>query len=1014
MKQQFLSNTSFLFLFIWLFASPKLHAQEPQTFPRNGTYDERDGHYALLNARIFVGPGQVLEKGQLIVKKGKIVDIGRNLPIPKDAVQIDLQGKYIYPGFIELYSDYGIDKAKAVGKAPSQSPQMLSNKEGAYAWNEALKPEFEAHRFFKPDEKEAKKKRNIGFTSTLSQQMDGIARGSSSLVFLGDGAAQMQIIKDRAAAHYSFSKGVSTQSYPSSLMGCIALLRQSYYDAKWYAQNTSDREYNISLDAWNGLQKLPQIFETTSRLNLLRADKLGDEFGIQYIFKTAGDEYLRLDAIKATKGSCIVPLSFPKPYDLGDPYSAVHISLDQMRHWEQAPSNARRLKEANIPFALTAYDLKKEGEFFPALRKLYQHGLSEEAIVEALTLSPAKILGMEQELGSLDKGKWANFFICSGSLLAEDMEIYQTWVRGNMYMQKELPSVNLLGEFELQFGQERFIIEGKGKAHKAKLTLRRSSADSSKKEKLSYTLRHKNLDLSFALPNSDTTNKEKLAYSLSLRCLNDTLWTGRGKGPDAQWQTCQVLRLKKGEAQVDSLPERDSLSSDMLYFPALAYGYSKEEEPKQETVLFRNATIWTGEQEGILENTDLLIERGLISQIGKNLKAPAQAKVIEAVGLHITAGIIDEHSHIAINAGVNEGTQSSTAEVRIGDVINSEDMNIYRQLAGGVTSANLLHGSANAIGGQAALIKLRWGKLPEDMKMAEAPGFIKFALGENVKQSNWGDKNSIRFPQTRMGVEQVYEDYFTRAKEYKEQRALYGDAVRRDLDLETVLEILEGQRFITCHSYVQSEITMLMRVAERHGFRVNTFTHILEGYKIADKMKEHGVGGSSFADWWAYKMEVQDAIPNNAVILDKMGVVTALNSDDAEMGRRLNQEAAKMVKYGNISPEKAWNMVTLNPAKLLRIDKYVGSIKPGKQADIVLWSASPLSIYAKVEQSYVDGICYYERQRDAEQRKKIVAERARLRARMLDAKAKGEKTQPVSHTHENHYHCNTQYQALPR
>jgi len=277
-------------------------------------------------------------------------------------------------------------------------------------------------------------------------------------------------------------------------------------------------------------------------------------------------------------------------------------------------------------------------------------------------------------------------------------------------------------------------------------------------------------------------------------------------------------------------------------------------------------------------------------------------------------------------------------------------------------------------------------------------------LGENVKQSNWGPNARVRFPQTRMGVEQVYEDHFTRAAEYGSALAA-GKTVRKDLELDAILEIINKKRFISCHSYVQSEITMLMRIAEKHKFTLNTFTHILEGYKIADKMKEHGAGASTFSDWWAYKYEVIDAIPYNAKILDEMGIIVAINSDDAEMGRRLNQEAAKGVKYGGMSETSAWNMVTHNPAKLLHLDDKVGSIKVGKSADIVLWSHHPLSIYAKAEKTFVDGVCLFDKNEDAAKRIAIKSERNRLIQKMLNAKEKGEKTQPAIFIPKQHYHC---------
>ncbi|MCB0475876.1 MAG: amidohydrolase family protein, partial [Flavobacteriaceae bacterium] len=284
--------------------------------------------------------------------------------------------------------------------------------------------------------------------------------------------------------------------------------------------------------------------------------------------------------------------------------------------------------------------------------------------------------------------------------------------------------------------------------------------------------------------------------------------------------------------------------------------------------------------------------------------------------------------------------------------------------------------------------------------------FIKFALGENVKQSNWGNTERIRFPQTRMGVEQVYMDYFTRAKEYDSIKKT-GKPYRKDLEMETLAEILNKERFITCHSYVQSEINMLMKVADKFNFTVNTFTHILEGYKVADKMKVHGAGASTFSDWWAYKYEVKDAIPYNAAILNAVGVVTAINSDDAEMSRRLNQEAAKTIKYGGVSEEDAWKMVTLNPAKLLHIDNRTGSIKVGKDADVVLWNDNPLSVYAKAEKTIVDGIIYFDIDRDKQVREAIKKERNELIKMMLQEKSKGASLQKPEKRTPKEFHCDT-------
>jgi imidazolonepropionase-like amidohydrolase len=381
----------------------------------------------------------------------------------------------------------------------------------------------------------------------------------------------------------------------------------------------------------------------------------------------------------------------------------------------------------------------------------------------------------------------------------------------------------------------------------------------------------------------------------------------------------------------------------------------------------------------------VLIKEGKIIKIGKDL-SDKTAKTIDGTGKHLTAGIIDEHSHIAA-ASINEGAQSVTAEVRIGDNLNPEDINIYRQLSGGVTSSHILHGSANTIGGQTQLIKLRWGANDEELKFKGADPFIKFALGENVKRTTAPNNN--RFPDTRMGVEEILNDAFARAKDYEAALKINATGTRRDLELDALVEIMNKKRFITCHSYVQSEITAAMRVAEKYGFRFNTFTHILEGYKVADKMKTHGANVSTFSDWWAYKQEVIDAMAYNAAIMQKVGLNVCINSDDAEQARRLNQEAAKTIKYGGVSEEEALKMVTLNPAKALHVADKVGSIKVGKDADLVLWSNHPLSIYAEAEETIVDGIIYFDRTRDAEMRKKIISERYRLTQKMIGEKRSG-------------------------
>lgn len=411
-------------------------------------------------------------------------------------------------------------------------------------------------------------------------------------------------------------------------------------------------------------------------------------------------------------------------------------------------------------------------------------------------------------------------------------------------------------------------------------------------------------------------------------------------------------------------------------------------------ILINSATIWTSGPQGRLEKASLLVVDGKIRAIGKIAEIPADAWIIFRDDIHVTAGLIDCHSHSMILGGVNEATLPSTAMVRVGDVVNSESETIHQQLGGGLTTANLLHGSANPIGGQNCVIKLRDGAAPEDLKLAGAPGGIKFALGENVKQSNWGSAFKYRFPQTRMGVPAFHTNRFTAAQQYaaarEKQRREGGPPVRRDLELEAIAEIIRGERLIHCHSYRQDEILAFLRVMESFKVRVGTLQHILEGYKVADEIAKHGAGASAFADWWAYKFEVYDAIPYAGSLMRERGVNVSFNSDSSDHARRLNFEAAKAVKYGGTPEEEALKFVTINPAKQLGIDKMVGSLEVGKDGDFAIWSGNPLATSSVCLETWIDGKQYFER--EAAQRRGEARNAERL---ALIDKAKKLATEPT-------------------
>ncbi len=967
-----------MLLFQGLLFYALLQAQE--TYPTAGVADYRSGHYAFTNATIVKDAQTTLQNATLIIKDGKIISVGSNIAVPKDAVVVDLKGKYIYPSFIDVYSDYGITAPQRQGGFNFNTPpQTTSNTKGAYNWNQAIKPETDGINLFQVNETKARELRGLGFGSVLTHQQDGIARGTGTFVTLANEKENMVVLKEKASAHYSFDKGSSTQDYPGSLMGVISLLRQTYMDAQWYKNRPATEGVNLSLKAWNDLQSLPQIMESANKWNALRADKVAKEFGVQYIIKGSGDEYQRLDDIKNLKTSFILPLNFPVAMDVEDPNDARVVAFADMKHWEMAPANPGFFEKANINFALTSRGTSAN-EFLANLRKAIQNGLSETKALEALTKIPATMIGVYNQVGSLDAGKLANFLITSGPIFNDTTSFLQNWVQGNKYVLKESP-IDYRGVYTLS-------IKTKGQTTNYDAYLRGtpgnytatfSNPGDTARNPLNLTLNDMMVRLNWA-------NRSDMGRQTTLSGIaRGDGWYGNGylnTGDPVQWSMTYRSALS------DSAPKADTgrrggrrnitppSLSDVVY-PFIAFG--SKELPKQEDILIKNATVWTNEKDGKLENTDVLLSKGKITSIGKNLSA-GSARVIDGTGKHLTAGIIDEHSHIAVTGSVNECTQSVTAEVRVGDALNPDDINIYRQLSGGVTSSHLLHGSCNTIGGQTQMIKLRWGKGMEDIKFANWDPFIKFALGENVKRSS--SNVNTRFPDTRMGVEQVLMDAFQRAVDYKNA----GPNKRRDIELETLVEILDKKRFITAHSYVQSEINMLLKVADRFGFTVNTLTHILEGYKVADKIKQHGANASTFSDWWAYKMEVQDAIAYNPAIMHKVGVNVAINSDDAEMARRLNQEAAKSVKYGGVAEEEALKMATLNPATMLHIADRVGSIKTGKDADVVVWSDHPLSIYAKSLYTIVDGTVYYDRVKDEQMRQALASERNRLIQKLIAEK----------------------------
>ncbi len=972
-----------------------------QIQPAVGIRQNTPDVHAFVNAKIVLAPGKVVEKGTLLVRGGIIEAVGPNVPVPPDARVWDMTGMTIYAGFIDSYSDIGMPKKPQPGDAQEgmrsrRAAPAASEQRGPKHWNDNVLSSQNADELFMPDPKAAEKMRGIGFTTAHVVPQMGILRGSTALFSLGDGTANQLLVKSHIAQDITFEISFGS-GYPNSLMGAIALIRQTMLDAQWQKMamkaaaeypNEPRPEFVSDLaaleDAMAGKQ--PIMFESTDEISILRAEKIAKEFSVKSWMCGSGYEYRQIDAVKQTGAPILLPVNFPDAPSVQVPEEAINIDLEELRYWDEAPENPRKLQEAGITFAFTTAKLKDADKFLGNLRTAVKRGLSPEAALAALTVTPAKLFGVEKRLGTLEQGKMANFVVTDGDLFSEKTKIRETWVDGKRYPVKPRPEFEPRGTWETLLTNtpiDTLTIVLKGEIEKPE-----GSVKAKGKEAKFSTVTFSDMRISFSFTGDSLGLKGVIRMTGTAG--GETM-LGTGELSDGSGFSWSAMRKSPFKQEPDtSKPKPPAMASFGPVYPPGSFGRAKPPE-QPASILVKDATVWTCGPEGTIQHGDVLIEHGKIQKVGQNLKAPSDALVINAGGKHVTPGVIDCHSHTAVEGGVNETGKTITAEVRIGDVIDPYDIAVYRELAGGTTAANVLHGSANPIGGQNQVIKLRWGMLPEEMKFEGAPPGIKFALGENPKESNWGGGSGGRYPQTREGVEQIIRDEFHAALDYEKATKEFQDGkrhipVRRDLELDAVVEILHGYRLVHAHSYRQDEIEMLMRVAEDFGFRIGTFQHVLEGYKIADQLAKHGAGASTFSDWWAYKFEVYDAIPYNGALMHDATVVVSYNSDSDEQARRLNTEAAKAVKYGGVSEEEALKFVTLNPAKQLRIDNRVGSLEPGKDADFVIWSGSPLSTYSICEQTWIDGRKYFDRDEDRKMNEEVRKERATLIQKMLAEK----------------------------
>ncbi len=981
----------FCWMLLTIISSPFLLKSQPNV-PLIGLSDPAHDRYALVGGMVLTHPGAVAQPLNIWIEKGRIVRITPDTAVPKGYIRWNMAGKWLYPAFVDLYVAIS---PSFKSRNTSTKPQYGPARKGIYSWNDALHPQYRMVAHLPIDIKVIQNRRKGGFGIILPHRSDGIIRGSGPLIesIPTETFHQTTLLED-AAWFLSFNKGTSRQSYPSSLMGAIALLRQTFYDMQWYLAGGKSERKDLGLESLGGLWERPAIFTASDKYDVLRILRIAKEFDREFIIRSPLNVYQLGASLRRFRPQLIIAPNFPKAPDVADPMAAQLVEWAELKSWELAPWALGILAQWQVPFVLTMDGLSPQ-DFWKNIRTAVRCGLPPDEALRALTTRPAQWIGVEKDLGTLTPGKQAHILITNGAIWDDTTRMLGIWGTKGPQIWEDEGWNDTRGTYLLR-----------RQGHSMPDTLRIEG----KRFRPTWKIKRAN-DSLFRKVN----HRWKAGYVSFWWWENDTLirlaghWTGNGRFQGnyydhPQWLEWTMQRILPPPPEKMDIP---TIDTPEFYIPYPFVGLAPDTLPPTERVLLKNATIWTGEAEGILHNADLLIGNGKILKVGYNI-ADRHARIVDAKGLHITAGIIDEHSHIAISRGVNEGSHPVTSEVRIGDVINPADVNIYRQLAGGVTTVHLLHGSANPIGGQTALIKLRWGEDAEGLKFGGNVPFIKFALGENVKQSNWGDRYTVRYPQTRMGVEQIIADALWRARAYDSLRRYTPPErpLRRNLRLEALAEILSGQRHITCHSYVKSEILMLMRLAETMGFRINTFTHVLEGYKVAPELKAHGAGASTFSDWWAYKYEVMDAIPYNAAILTRMGVITAINSDDAEMGRRLNQEAAKSIKYGGLSPEEAWKLVTINPARLLHIDHRTGSIREGKDADVVIWDAPPLSSRARVLQTYIDGRRYYDREQASRRAEWVKKDKERI-TRIILRRTHPQERQPVRPKHSPRYRCET-------
>jgi imidazolonepropionase-like amidohydrolase len=955
----------------------------------------RPPYYAIENVRVVSGAGAPVDGATVLIADGLIAAVGTAVDVPADAWVVDGEGLTLFPGLIDAMTTMGQKQESDSGGRPGGGfggggPTIRGpeDRPGTTPWV-AVADEL-------ADDARVEKWREAGFTAAMSSPTDGLFAGQAALINLGgSGEMRERVVATPVAQRVNFRGSGGFRSFPGSLMGGLSYIKQVLSDTRHYAESKAlyassplGRERPAHDRALEPLEmafadSTPSLMPAQRAREIDRVLKIRAEFDVPTVIYGGQGAYERTAALKASKTAVLVSLDWPEEEKDRDPESDTPFRT--LFHRRMAPTTPAALAAAGVDFALYSDTLSSTSAIFEKIRTAVDAGLSDEDALAALTSGAARIFGVDDRLGTIEPGKIANLVLATDWPWAKDSEIEAVFVDGRKYDYAEEeeegdpPASDVSGTWEATMQSPRGARD---------MTLELEMAEDGKVSgELSTDQGDTSLDdgrMSGDLLRFKTTRSmggRSFTASWSLTVDGEKVEGTMSAGPMSMEISGERTAKPEDGDKEEEAEEQDEVTLDELREALALY-----QGPVEKTGDFAvtNATVWTVSGETI-ENGTVVVKDGKIAAVGTDVKIPRRAKIVDAAGGALIPGIIDAHSHIAVDGGVNEGSIAVSSMVGIEDVLNPDDIGIYRALAGGVTSANILHGSANPIGGKNAVVKLRWGAEADDLLIADAMPGIKFALGENPKRSNFrGAGMPQRYPQTRMGVMDVIRQAFTEAREYQKEWDAYekakGSAMppRRDLKLEPLVEILEGKRLVHSHCYRADEILQLLRLAEEFGFRVATLQHVLEGYKVADEIAAHGAGASTFSDWWGYKVEAYDAIPHNAALMAERGVLVSINSDSGEEMRHLNQEAAKAVKWGGMDEVAALATVTLNPAKQFRIDDRVGSIEVGKDADLVLYDGHPLSIRSVVQKTWVDGDLYFDREADRERQAGIDAIKKRL------------------------------------